>query len=246
MIPVVFLHGIGGGAKLGAADRELRCRRLLSCCARPAGLRRARAGRAMSFEALAEDVEFAICGARWSGRCSSATRWAAWWRRPCCARRPDGYARPCSPAHRRRSATRPATSRRSSWRTASPRWRPEHHGGYRARRDAGMMGPNPDPAGRALFVEEYAAAGSDLSGGRAMPRRRSTSAPISPNIKVPVLCLAAEHDRNAPPAMVEKMPRKIPGARYVCLPGLGHMPNLEAPGLRRGDVLLSSPVRSAH
>ena len=48
-------------------------------------------------------------------------------------------------------------------------------------------------------------------------------------IKVPVLCLAAEHDRNAPPPVLEKMAAKIPGARYVCLPGLGHMPNLEAP-----------------
>jgi len=48
-------------------------------------------------------------------------------------------------------------------------------------------------------------------------------------IKVPVLCLAAEHDGNAPPAVLEKMAAKIPGARYVCLPGLGHMPNLEAP-----------------
>jgi pimeloyl-ACP methyl ester carboxylesterase len=29
--------------------------------------------------------------------------------------------------------------------------------------------------------------------------------------------------------VVEKMAAKIPGAAYVCLPGLGHMPNLEAP-----------------
>ena len=50
-----------------------------------------------------------------------------------------------------------------------------------------------------------------------------------PNIKVPVLCLAAEHDRNAPPPVVEKMAGKIPGAYYFCLSGLGHMPNLEAP-----------------
>jgi 3-oxoadipate enol-lactonase len=49
-------------------------------------------------------------------------------------------------------------------------------------------------------------------------------------IKVPLLCLACEHDRQAPAAMVEKMASKIPGSRYVCLPGLGHMPNLEAPG----------------
>ena len=49
------------------------------------------------------------------------------------------------------------------------------------------------------------------------------------HIKVPVLCLAAEHDRNAPAPVVEKMAGKIPGAYYFCLSGLGHMPNLEAP-----------------
>src|SRR5215470_4155722 len=49
------------------------------------------------------------------------------------------------------------------------------------------------------------------------------------NIRVPVLCLAGEHDRNAPPPMMERMAAKIPGARYVCLAGVGHLPNLEAP-----------------
>jgi len=46
---------------------------------------------------------------------------------------------------------------------------------------------------------------------------------------VPVLCLAAEHDRQAPSQVVEKMASKIPGAYYFCIAGRGHMPNLEAP-----------------
>jgi 3-oxoadipate enol-lactonase len=29
--------------------------------------------------------------------------------------------------------------------------------------------------------------------------------------------------------MMERMAAKIPGARYVCLAGTGHLPNLEAP-----------------
>jgi pimeloyl-ACP methyl ester carboxylesterase len=49
------------------------------------------------------------------------------------------------------------------------------------------------------------------------------------NIRIPVLCLAGEHDRNAPPPMMERMATKIPGARYVLLRGVGHLPNLEAP-----------------
>jgi pimeloyl-ACP methyl ester carboxylesterase len=58
-----------------------------------------------------------------------------------------------------------------------------------------------------------------------------------PNIRVPVLCLAGEHDRNAPPPMMERMAAKIPGARYVCLPGVGHLPNLEAPAAFNAAVL---------
>ena len=58
-----------------------------------------------------------------------------------------------------------------------------------------------------------------------------------PNIEVPVLCLVGEHDRNAPPAMMERMAAKIPGARYVCLPGVGHLPNLETPAAFDAAVL---------
>lgn len=44
-----------------------------------------------------------------------------------------------------------------------------------------------------------------------------------PTITVPVLCLAAEHDRTAPPVVMERMAQKIPGARYACLAGAGHL-----------------------
>jgi pimeloyl-ACP methyl ester carboxylesterase len=93
----------------------------------------------------------------------------------------------------------------------------------------GMMGPNADPAGAALFVEEYAKVPE--ASYRAAVQCLVTfdeRANLS-GIKVPALCLAAEFDRNAPPPVLEKMAAKIPGARYVCLSGLGHMPNLEAP-----------------
>lgn len=48
-----------------------------------------------------------------------------------------------------------------------------------------------------------------------------------PTITVPVLCLAAEHDRTAPPAVMERMAQKIPGARYACLAGAGHLLHYE-------------------
>ena len=94
-----------------------------------------------------------------------------------------------------------------------------------------IMGPQADPAHRALLIEvmgamsprSYRAAVHCLVG---FDERANLG-----RIAIPVLCLVGELDRNAPPAMVERMASKIPAARYVCMPGLGHMANLEAPGV---------------
>jgi pimeloyl-ACP methyl ester carboxylesterase len=48
-------------------------------------------------------------------------------------------------------------------------------------------------------------------------------------IAVPVLCIAGEHDRNAAPAVVQRMAQAIAAAESVCLPGVGHLANMEAP-----------------
>jgi len=37
--------------------------------------------------------------------------------------------------------------------------------------------------------------------------------------------------------MMERMAARIPGARYVCLAGVGHLANLEAPDRFDGAVL---------
>jgi pimeloyl-ACP methyl ester carboxylesterase len=49
------------------------------------------------------------------------------------------------------------------------------------------------------------------------------------DIRVPVLCLAGEDDRNAPPAVMQRMAERIPNARYLCLPEVGHLAHMEAP-----------------
>jgi pimeloyl-ACP methyl ester carboxylesterase len=36
---------------------------------------------------------------------------------------------------------------------------------------------------------------------------------------------------------MERMAGKIPGASYVCLPGVGHLPNLEAAAAFDGAIL---------
>ncbi|VVD82455.1 alpha/beta fold hydrolase [Pandoraea anhela] len=45
-------------------------------------------------------------------------------------------------------------------------------------------------------------------------------------LSVPVLLIAGEHDNNAPPKVMARMAESIPDARYVCLPGAGHLMNL--------------------
>jgi pimeloyl-ACP methyl ester carboxylesterase len=48
-----------------------------------------------------------------------------------------------------------------------------------------------------------------------------------PRIAAPTLVLACDRDQIAPARTMAKMAERIPGARYVCLPGLGHQGHLE-------------------
>jgi 3-oxoadipate enol-lactonase len=100
-----------------------------------------------------------------------------------------------------------------------------------------MMGPSPQAAGRALAIEVMRAVPADTY--RAAVRCLVTFDERGSlgRIAVPTLCLACENDPNAPAAVVERMASKIPGARYVCLPGLGHLPNLEAPHVFDAAIL---------
>jgi len=100
-----------------------------------------------------------------------------------------------------------------------------------------MMGPTPDPAGRALAIDCMGAVPAATYRASVRCLVHFDERGNLGNICVPVLVLAGEHDRNAPAAMMERMATKIPGARYVCLPGVGHLPNLEAPALFDRAVL---------
>ena len=50
-----------------------------------------------------------------------------------------------------------------------------------------------------------------------------------PHITVPVLLLAGEYDRHAPPSVMKKMADAIPRSTYVEMHSIGHLQNLEAP-----------------
>jgi 3-oxoadipate enol-lactonase len=92
-----------------------------------------------------------------------------------------------------------------------------------------LVGPACTPDGRARAVScmaavpeaTYRAAVHSLLG---FDRRAAL-----PSIKVPVLAISGAVDTQAPPDMMQKMAGKIPGASYVCLDGAGHLPNLEVP-----------------
>ncbi len=92
-----------------------------------------------------------------------------------------------------------------------------------------MVGPAPDPAGRALAIEVMAATSPQTYRAAVHCLVGFDERAAHGAIRVPVLCLAGEHDRNAPAPVMERMAGRIPGATYVCLPGVGHLPNLEAP-----------------
>lgn len=56
-------------------------------------------------------------------------------------------------------------------------------------------------------------------------------------LRMPVLGLAAEHDRTAPVAVMQKMTQRIPGAEYACVPAAGHIANVEQPAAFHGALL---------
>ena len=94
---------------------------------------------------------------------------------------------------------------------------------------AGMVAPaaSADTVARAAAVmalvpeATYRAA---LQAIVAFDRREALS-----RIAVPILCLAGEHDRTAPPELMQRMAQRIPGAVFACLPGAGHLANVEQP-----------------
>jgi pimeloyl-ACP methyl ester carboxylesterase len=69
-----------------------------------------------------------------------------------------------------------------------------------------------------------------------------------PNINVPTLLIAGEHDRNAPPAVMKKMAEAIPRSTFIQMKGIGHLQNLEAPDDFDGLLLnfLSLPQELLH
>lgn len=92
-----------------------------------------------------------------------------------------------------------------------------------------MRGTRSDAEGLAL-AERVMAAVPPATYRRAVrllttfDRRTQLSA-----IRVPTLLVAGSDDRVAPPAVMQRMAQKIPGAEYALLPGCGHLGPMDQP-----------------
>lgn len=238
MIPVVFLHGIGGGARnfapqmasFAAAGYQPVALDLMGYGAREPV-------EAMSFEALAEDVEFAVGESGLEQPVLVGHSMGGMVVQTLLRRKPDDYraavlsctspafGNPAGDFQKKFVADRLAPlDEDDTMATLAPEAADD------------LMGPNADPAGRTLFIENFAAVLEKTYRAAVKCLVTFDERANLPNIRIPILCLAAEHDRNAPPPVLEKMASKIPGAYYLCLSGLGHMPNLEAPAAFDGAI----------
>lgn len=238
-IPVVFLHGIGGSARVWAPQIES----FAAAGYAPLALDLPGYGprppvEAMNFEDLAADVEAAIerqgaerpvlVGHSMGGMIAQTML----------RRRPDGY-RAAIIACSSPAFGNPAGEFQRKF--VADRLEPLKVG--KTMRDIaagmvdGMMGPSPDPAGRTLAIQSMSATPDSTYRAAVHCLVGFDERGNLPNIRIPVLCLACEHDRNAPPLAMERMAAKIPGARYVCLAGIGHLPSAEAPALFDKTIL---------
>jgi len=92
-----------------------------------------------------------------------------------------------------------------------------------------LTGPDADPTGLEIAQRSIAAVPTTTFANGIRNIVTFDRREALPKITVPTLVLAGALDTNAPAPMMEKMAQKIAGSQYVCLPGVGHLGNLENP-----------------
>lgn len=236
---VVFIHGLGGGARLW----DLQVKSFAAAGLRPLALDLPGYGTRppvseMSFDQLVADVERSIDAAQLVRPVLVGHSMGGMVTQMALRRRPDGYAAAVL------ACTSPAFGNSSGEfqkKFVSDRLGPLDAGRTMADVARGLavyaMGPGADPAGRALAIEAVAATPVETYRAAVHCLVDFDERANLPAIRIPVLCLAGERDPLAPPSVMERMAAKIPGARHVVLPGLGHFANLEAPAAFDAAVL---------
>jgi pimeloyl-ACP methyl ester carboxylesterase len=244
---VVFIHGIGGAARLWA-------RQLASFAAKgfaPLAVDLPGYGGrpsvdAMDFETLAQDVENAIAAHDLRRPLIVGHSLGGMIAQTMLRRRPDAYGAAVL------AATSPAFGNPSGdfqKQFVAQRLAPLEAG--KSMRDLadrlvdGLIGDAPDVEGRALAIDVMGSVPAATYRAAVRCLVDFDERPNLPNIRVPVLCLAGGKDRTAPASVMERMASKIPGARCRCLVDVGHLMNVEDPeGFDRAVIEFLQEVRS--
>jgi 3-oxoadipate enol-lactonase len=228
---VVFIHGIGGAGRVWASQAaSLRLAGFMPFAPDLPGYgARAPVG-SLTFEELAADLEEAIARGGLDRPILVGHSMGGMVAQTMLRRRPDGYAAAVL------ASTSPAFGNPGGEfqkKFIADRLAPLDAGKSMAdlapRMVDAIMASPPDPAARALAIEVMSSVPADTYRAAVRCLAGFDERANLADIRVPVLCLAGEKDPNAPPQVMERMAAKIPGARYVCLGGVGHLPDLEAP-----------------
>lgn len=229
--PVVFIHGIGGAARIWQAQLTTFCAAgYTGMAVNLPGYGGRRPLQEVTFENLAADVEAIIASIGFEQPALVGHSLGGMIAQTMLRRRPDAYRAAVL------CCTSPAFGNPDG--NFQKKFVADRLGPISAGRTMtdlapsivdGIIGPTPDAAARARAIEIMGATPDDTYSAAIRCIIHFDERGNLANIRIPVLCLAGEHDRNAPPPMTERMATKIPSARYLCLPGVGHLPNLEAP-----------------
>lgn len=93
----------------------------------------------------------------------------------------------------------------------------------------GMIGEGADPDGVALALDAIAETPESAYRDSTLAMIGFDRREALERIAVPTLVVSGSADRNAPAATMEKMAARIPGAEYVCVEGCGHLVMAERP-----------------
>ncbi|MGQ0545640.1 MAG: alpha/beta fold hydrolase [Betaproteobacteria bacterium] len=92
-----------------------------------------------------------------------------------------------------------------------------------------LRGTKSDPEGVALAIRTMAAVPPDTYRKAVHLLTTFDRRADLAKIRVPTLLVAGSDDRVAPPAIHEKMSKRIPGAKYALLEGCGHLGPMDQP-----------------
>jgi 3-oxoadipate enol-lactonase len=236
---VVFIHGVGGSAKAWAPQVEsFAAAGYAPLAVDLPGYGGRPAIEAIDFEQFSDDVEATISNAGLDRPVLVGHSLGGMIAQTMARRKPKGYQAlvlvGTSP-----SFGRPDGDFQKKF--VADRLAPLQSGKTMPELAAGMIneiiGLNADPKGRDLAIASMAAVPAATYKACVeaivMFEERANLA----HIQVPTMLLVGMRDTNAPPAMMQRMAEKIPGARFTALEGLGHLPNLEDPAAFDNAVL---------